>query len=124
MPPKHSKGKKGKGKALVPPVLEPVDSEPAQEEVDKTTNVKPKKKTNSNGTYRAAEGRNPRLPHVVDIPVAVSSWLNRDRNRSKHPSNNRNTSQQSASVLDARSRTHRHVSCRNISWTLILMIVS
>ena len=41
---KGSKGKKGKGKALVPPVLEPVDSEPAQEEVDKTTNVKPKKK--------------------------------------------------------------------------------
>ena len=31
MPPKGSKGKKGKGKgkALVPPVLEPVDSEPA-----------------------------------------------------------------------------------------------
>ena len=46
MPPKRSKGKKGKGKALVPPVLEPVDSEPAYEEVDKTTNVKPKKKKN------------------------------------------------------------------------------
>ena len=39
MPPKGSKGKKGKGKALVPLVLEPVDSEPAQEEVDQTTNV-------------------------------------------------------------------------------------
>ena len=37
MPPKGSKGKKGKGKALPPP-------EPAQEEVDKTTNVKAKKK--------------------------------------------------------------------------------
>ena len=29
---------------LVPLVLEPVNSEPAQEEVDKTTNVNPKKK--------------------------------------------------------------------------------
>ena len=72
MPPKGSRGKKGKGKALVPPVLEPVDSEPAQEEVDKTTNVKPKKK-NLNGIYRAAEGRDHQLPHVVDVPVAVSS---------------------------------------------------
>ena len=41
-PQKGSKGKKGKGKALVPPVVEPVYAEPAQEEVDKTTNVKPK----------------------------------------------------------------------------------
>ena len=43
-PPKGSKGKKGKGKVLVPLVLEPVNSEPDQEEVDKTTNVNPKKK--------------------------------------------------------------------------------
>ena len=41
MPPKRSKSKKGKGK------VEPVDSEPAQEEVDKTTNVKPKNKINA-----------------------------------------------------------------------------
>ena len=44
MPPKGSKGKKGKVKALPPPVLEPPQLEPAQKEVDKTTNVKAKKK--------------------------------------------------------------------------------
>ena len=44
MPPKGSKGKKGKGKALPPPVLEPPQLESAQKEVDKTTNVKAKKK--------------------------------------------------------------------------------
>ena len=76
------------------------------------------------GIYRAAEGRNRQLPHVVDIPVAVSPWLNRDRNRSKHPSNNRNTSQQRAPVLDACIRTHQHISCHNGSWTLIVMIAS
>ena len=47
MPPKGYKGKKGEGKALVPQVLEPVNSEPAQLEVDNTTNVKPKKKKKS-----------------------------------------------------------------------------
>ena len=70
MPPMGSKGNKGKGKALVPPELEPVDSEPAQEEVDKTTNVKPKKKKIVMAF--TAEGRNRQLPHVVDIPVTVS----------------------------------------------------
>ena len=44
MPPKGSKGKKGKGKALPLTVLEPPKLEPAQKEVDKTTNVKGKKK--------------------------------------------------------------------------------
>ena len=44
MPPKDSKGKKGKGKAWPPPVLEPPQLQPAQKEVDKTTNVKAKKK--------------------------------------------------------------------------------
>ena len=44
MPPNGSKGKKGKGKALPPPVLEPPQPQPAQKEVDKTTNVKTKKK--------------------------------------------------------------------------------
>ena len=44
MPPKGSKGKKGKGKALPRPVLDPVQLEPAKEEVDRTTNVKAKKK--------------------------------------------------------------------------------
>ena len=34
------KAKKGKGKALPPPVLEPPQLGPAQEEVNKTTNVK------------------------------------------------------------------------------------
>ena len=40
MPPKGSKDKKGKGKALPPPVLEPPQLEPAQEEVNKTASVK------------------------------------------------------------------------------------
>ena len=44
MPPKGSKGKKEKGKALPRPVLDPVQLEPAKEEVDRTTNVKAKKK--------------------------------------------------------------------------------
>ena len=44
MPPKGSKGKRGKGEALPPPVLEPPQSEPAQKEVDMTTNVKATKK--------------------------------------------------------------------------------
>ena len=39
-----SKGKKGKGKALPPTVLEPPQLQPAQKEVGKTTNVKAKKK--------------------------------------------------------------------------------
>ena len=111
MPPKGSKGKKGKGKALVPPVLEPVDSKPAQQEADKATYVKPKKKKNHDDIYRAAEGRNHQLPHVVDKPVTVTLWVNRDRNYSKYISNNHNTSQQSTSVLDVRIRMHRHVSC-------------
>ena len=49
--PKGAKGKKGKGKgkALSPPVLEPVQLEPAQEEEDENTNVdsvKAKRKRN------------------------------------------------------------------------------
>ena len=122
--PKGLKRKKGKGKALVPPVLEPVDSELAQEKVDKATNVKHKKKKIITAfTEQQKEEISKFLMQneilyskrlagfkgVVDIPVAVSSWLIRHRNRSEHPSNNRYTSQQSASVLGARITTHRHV---------------
>ena len=39
-----SKGKKGESNALPFPMLEPPQLEPAQKEVDKTTNVKAKKK--------------------------------------------------------------------------------
>ena len=123
MPWNGTTGKKGKGKALVPPVLKPVDSEPAQKEVDKTTNVKPKKKKNCNGIYRAAEGRNHQLPHVVDIyqlrshrgSIVIEIAQNIHQTIVTHPSR----AHQSLMLVSERIGMYR-----NRSWTLIVMITS
>ena len=140
MPPKGSKGKKGKGKALPPTVLEPPQVEPAQKEVDKTTNVKAKKKKTLTTFNKQKKEEiieflwqneilySKRLEgfkmSIWNMPVAVQSWLNRDHHRSKFPFTNRNLSQHSASVLHARIRTHLHVPVRNKSFTMIVIIVS
>ena len=140
MPPKGFKGKKGKGKALPPPVLEPPQLEPAQKEVDKTTNVKAKKKKvvtifdeqvkekimSSSGRMRSYIANGLWLQRFQQeiCPSRSSRGSNRDHHRSKFPFTNRNLSQQSAWVLYACIRTLLHVPVRNKSFTMIVIIVS